>query len=168
MKKKKSKFSIKKFLSEAWMDLKFKLIIIGSVFIAIMISLILVVSDIQSDKKISAQKIDKYETYIDNLLLEKFTTQELKNMNQDELKLAVDMVIDEMNNSSSNAPVLKDFILPIEESDYTTVFKLTREPKTEWNQEDIDPFWIDLDKIDIKDLDDKNFDFLKTKLKDVR
>ena len=60
-------------------------------------------------------------------------------MNQDELKLAVDMVIDEMNNSSSNAPVLKDFILPIEESDYTTVFKLTREPKTEWNQEDIDP-----------------------------
>ncbi len=60
--KKNNKFSIVKFLSNAWFDLKFKLIIVGSVFIGIILVVILVVTDMDNDKKMYASKANKYET----------------------------------------------------------------------------------------------------------
>lgn len=168
MKKKKKKFSIIEFISDAWLDLKFKLIILGSIFIAILITVILIVNDLENDKSILDSKANKYETYIDQLLLKKYSVDELKDMNTDQLKLAVDVVIDEANNKVINSPKLDDFILPVKDDNYTTMFKLSRTPKTEWSQEDIDQFWVDLETLDIKNLDEKNFDFLKARLEDIR
>lgn len=168
MKKRKRKKTITEFFSDLWLDLKFKLIIIGSVFIAIMISIVLVVVDIQNDSMLLESKANKYETYIDQLLLKKFSVEELKAMNNDDLKLAVDIVIDEANNRATNSPNLNDFILPIKDDDYTTVFKQSREPKDKWTQEDIDQYWVDLDTLDIKDLEKNNFEYLKARLKDIR
>lgn len=168
MKKRKKKFSIAAFLSDAWLDLKFKLIIIGSVFISILIVIVLVFNDMENDKSILEGQANKYETYIDQLLLSKYSIDELKDMNNDQLKLAVDIVIDDANNKIINSPKLNDFILPVKDDNYTTMFKLSRIPKSEWKQEDIDQFWVDLETLDIKNLDEKNFDFLKARLEDIR
>lgn len=168
MKKKKKKFSLSGFLSDAWLDLKFKLILIGSVFVAFLIVILLVVTDLQSDKNLLERTANKYETYIDQLLMKKFSVDELKEMNNDQLKLAVDVVIDEANNKVINAPKLNDFILPVKDDNYTTMFKISRTPKTTWVQEDIEDFWIELESLDIKNLDEKNFEFLKARLKDIR
>lgn len=165
---KKKKFSIVGFFSEAWYDLKFKLIILGSLFIAFLIVIILVVTDIQNDNNIMQSKANKYETYIDQLLLKKFGLDELKNMNSDNLKVAVDMVVDEESNRIINAPKLNDFILPVKDDNYVTMFKLSRNPGIPWSQDNIDQFWIDLESLNIKNLDEKNFDFLKARLKDIR
>lgn len=166
--KKKNKRSLFQFLADSWLDLKFKLIILASVFIAFIIVIILVVSDIQNDSKILESKANKYETYIDQLLLKKYSIDELKNMNSDQIKLAIDIVIDEANHEIVNAPGLQDFILPIKDQDYATVFKLSREPQKRWSQEEIDQFWIDLESLDIKNLEENNFDYLKARLKDIR
>ena len=168
MKRRKKKFSIGEFFSDAWLDLKFKLIILGSVFVAILIVIILVVTDIQKDSQSLQSKANKYETYIDQLLLKKYSEDELKSMNSDQLKLAVDIVIDDANNKIINAPKLNDFILPVKDDNYTTMFKMSREPKSQWTLEDIDPYWADIDSLDIKNLDEKNFEFLKARLKDIR
>ncbi len=166
--KKKNKKKLSAFINDAWMDLKFKLIIIGSVFISIIIVLMLVVSDIQKDSELMEKTANKYETYIDQLLLSKFTVEELKDMGPDQLKLSVDMVIDEANNRVVNAPSLNDFVFPIKEDNYVSTFKLTRKPKKKWSQEDIDQFWIDIESLDIKHLDENNFEYLKARLKEVR
>ena len=166
--KKNNKFSIVKFLSNAWFDLKFKLIIVGSVFIGIILVVILVVTDMDNDKKMYASKANKYETYIDQLLLQKFSIDELKEMNEDQLKLAVDMVIDTESNKVSNAPSLKDFILPVKDDDFSLKFKLTRKPKKQWSQEDIDQYWVDLETLDLDKLEENNFDYLKARLQDIR
>ncbi len=168
MKKRKSKKSVPEFFADLWLDLKFKLIMIFSLFIAIMMVIGLIVQDFQNDKIMLESKANKYETYIDQLLLKKFSVDELKGMNEDELKLAVDIVIDEANNLFLGAPDLNDFILPIVDDDYTSVFKQTREPKKMWTQDDIDQYWIDLDTLDIKDLEENNFEYLKARLKDIR
>ncbi|MBN2616723.1 MAG: hypothetical protein JXR64_00275 [Spirochaetales bacterium] len=165
---KKRRKTAKEFLADAWLDLKFKLIILGSVFIAFMIVLLLIVNDIQSDKEKLANKANKYETYIDQLLLKKYSIEELKKMSTDELKLAVDVVIDEENSRVVNSPKLNDFIIPVQDETYSTQFKLSREPKTQWTQEDIDQFWINLDTLDLNKLDEKNFEYLKARLKDIR
>lgn len=166
--KKKIKFSLTQFFADAWLDLKFKLILLGSLFLAFILVIILVVSDMQHDREILESKANKYETYIDQLLIRKYSIDELKAMNHDELKLAVDIVIDEVNNQVVNAPKLNDFILPVKSEDYASVFKLTREPKKRWSEEDIKQFWIDLETLDIKDLDENNFEYLKARLKDIR
>ncbi|MGL1893128.1 MAG: hypothetical protein OCD02_15955 [Spirochaetaceae bacterium] len=168
MRKKNKKRTPLEFFADAWLDLKFKLIIIGSVFIAFIIIIILVVTDIQNDQMMLENKANKYETYIDQLLLKKFSIDELKDMNSDQLKIAVDMVIDETSNRVVNAPTLKDFILPVKDDNYADMFKLTREAKMKWTQEDVDQFWIDLETMNIKDLDENNFEYLKAKLKDIR
>lgn len=166
-KRKKDRFSLKEFFADAWLDLKFKLIIISSVFIAFVIVLVLVVQDMNGDREMLASKANKYETYIDQLLLKKFTQDELKDMSRDELKLAIDMVIDEESSKVVNAPKLGDFILPVEDENYSTMFKLTREPKNSWSSQDINPYWIDLDGLDIDGLDERNFEYLKIRLKDI-
>lgn len=166
--KKKSKVSVSQFFADAWLDLRFKLILLGSLFFSLILIVILVFTDIQNDKILLESKANKYETYIDQLLIQKYSVEELKSMNSDDLKLAVDIVIDEANNLIINAPNLNDFILPIKNEDYASVFELTREPKNRWMQEDIDQFWIDLETMDIKDLEENNFEYLKARLKDIR
>jgi len=168
MKKKKSKISITQFFSNAWLDLRFKLIIFASFFIAFLLVMFLIARDVQNDKKILESKANKYETYVDQLLLAKYSIDELKNMNEDQLKLAVDVVIDEANNIMVESPKLNDFILPVKDDDYSSFFELTREAKSKWSQSDIDQFWIDLETLDIKNLDENNFDYLKARLKDIR
>lgn len=168
MKKKKSKKGLFQLISEAWMDLKVKLFVIAILFISSLAVVFLVIMDVQNDKKLLESKANKYETYIDQLLLGKFTVEELKEMSPDQIKLAVDMVIDEENNKVINAPTLNDFILPVKNSDYATMFELTREPKKRWTQEEIEQFWIDLDSLDIKNLEENNFEYLKARLKDIR
>lgn len=166
--KKKNKISITGFLSKAWLDLKFKLIILSSVFIAFLAVIFLVANDIRSDRAILENKANKYETYIDQLLLKKYSEEELKKMNSDELKMAVDIVIDEANSQIVNTPKLNDFILPVKDEDFSSVFKLTREARKSWSQEEIQEFWVDLDSLEIDNLDEKNFDYLKARLKDIR
>lgn len=168
MKKRRGKKSVSEFFADLWLDLRFKLIMIASLFIAIMLVIVLIVTDTQNDKILLESKANKYETYIDQLLIKKFSVAELKAMNVDELKLAVDIVIDEANNLIINAPVLNDFILPIKDDDYTSVFKPIREPKNKWTQDDIDKYWIELDTLNIKDLEKNNFEYLKARLKDIR
>ncbi len=165
--RKKKKQTLTQLISNAWMDLKVKLIILGSILIAFVMAVLLIVFDIQNDQILLESKANKYETYVDQLLLKQFSVDELKVMNADQLKLAVDMVIDEESNKVINAPSLNDFILPVKDDDFATQFKLTREPKSQWSQQDIDQFWVDLETLDIKNLEENNFEYLKARLKDV-
>ncbi len=168
MKKKNKKKPLSQTISEGWSDFRVKLIVLATIFISFLAVIVLLFMDFQNDTKILKTKADKYETYIDQLLLGKFTSEELKEMNSDELKVAVDMVVAEENTKISNTPKLNDFILPVKDDDYSTKFRLTREPKKRWTQEDLDHFWVELNTLDIKNLEENNFEYLKARLKDVR
>lgn len=166
--KRKKKKKLSQIVSEGWTKLEVKLVVIGTLFISFILVIILIFMDVQSDAKILESKANKYETYIDQLLLARFTQDELKAMGGDELKMAIDMVVEEESNRLSSAPALNDFILPVKEDDYSTRFQQTREPKKNWSKEELEHFWIDLNDLDIKNLDENNFDYLKARLKEVR
>jgi len=165
--RKKNKQSVGSFIKDIFADTKVKIILLASVLISFILIILLVFSDIKNDKSILETRANKYETYIDKLLLNRFSAEELKAMGDDQLKLSIDMVIDDANNKVINAPALKDFILPLKDSNYATKFRLSREPKTSWSQSDIDQFWIDIDGLDIKNLEENNFEYLKARLKEV-
>ena len=167
MRKKKSKLSVSLFIKNVFADTKVKIILLVSVLFSFILIIVLVFSDIKHDEFVLKTHANKYETYIDKLLLSHFSAKELKAMDSDQLKLSIDMVIDDANNKVLNAPVLKDFILPLKDSNYATEFRLSREPKTRWSQEDIDQFWIDINGLDIKKLEENNFEYLKARLKEV-
>lgn len=168
MRKKKKKKKLSQVIREGWSDFRVKILVLTTLFISFISVVVLIINDIQNDARILEVKANKYETYIDQLLLSKFTFEELKEMSSDELKMAVDMVIEEENTKISNRPKLTDFILPVKDDDYSIKFKLTREPKKRWSSEDLEHYWIELDTLDIGNLDEKNFEYLKARLKEVR
>lgn len=150
-----------------WSDLRVKILVLSTIFISVLAVVLLIAVDYQRDRAVLEREADKYETYIDQLLLEKYTYDELKSMGAQELKIAIDMAIDLESQRVTSAPSLRDFILPVKEDSYASSFKITREPRERWSQEEIDQFWIDLKELELDKLEERNFEYLKAKLKDI-
>lgn len=151
----------------SWSDLKVKIIVLTTLFISVISVIILVALDFQRDREVIRRQADKYETYIDQLLLEKYSYEELKDMGAQELKIAIDMAIDQESQRVLNAPTLRDFLIPVKDDNYATTFKITRNPRDKWSKEEIEQFWIDLEDLDLDKLDERNLEYLKARLKDI-